>query len=265
MTDRDEHAPVFEAVNLVKRFGGLTAVDGVSLELRRGQIAGLIGPNGAGKTTVFNLITGMERTDSGCMFFEGREITGRPAHRISRMGIARTFQNTRLPGDLTVLDNVKIACHSRRGYGFISAALRLPRFWRGEREITRHVMTLLEMFDLHEESQELASSLPYGKRRNLEIVRALATGGSLLLLDEPAAGLNPRETADLATLIRRIRDEFKVTILLIEHDMRMVMSLCEWIVVLDYGKCIAQGSPEDVRRNPLVVEAYLGANSEAGK
>jgi branched-chain amino acid transport system ATP-binding protein len=178
------------------------------------------------------------------------------------MGIARTFQNIRLPGHLSVLDNVKIACHRNVGYGFLDAIFRLPRFIRRERELTAQARGLLEMFGLQGASGELASSLPYGRRRSLEIARALAIGGRLLLLDEPAAGLNPRETHDLAGLIRRIRDEFKMTILLIEHDMRMVMSLCERIIVLDYGKEIASGTPQEVKRNPLVIEAYLGSTKD---
>jgi branched-chain amino acid transport system ATP-binding protein len=254
---------LFEAQGLLKRYGGLVAVDGFSLALRPGQIVGLIGPNGAGKTTVFNLITALERPDSGRIIFRGRDITHRPPHLVSRMGIARTFQNIRLAAHLSVLDNVKIACHKHVGYNFVQAVLRLPGYYRREKVITREAMELLEMFALRDVAGELASSLPYGKRRALEIARALATQGSLLLLDEPAAGLNPRETTDLAVLIRLIRDRFHVTILLIEHDMGMVMSLCEHVVVLDYGKVIAQGPPEQVKRDERVIEAYLGRRKEA--
>jgi branched-chain amino acid transport system ATP-binding protein len=251
-------APLLSVRGLTKRFGGLLAVDGFSLDLRPGQIVGLIGPNGAGKTTVFNLITGMDRPDAGQVIFEGRDITGRAAHRIAHLGVARTFQNIRLAGQLSVLDNVKIACHKHLDYGFLDAVLRLPKYRRTERDAEAKALALLDRFGLADQAHEEADSLPYGKRRNLEIARALATEGRLLLLDEPAAGLNGRETADLVALIRRIRDELGVTILLIEHDMKMVMSLCEHVVVLDYGKAIAEGEPDHIRKDPMVIEAYLG-------
>ncbi|MCY2923975.1 MAG: ABC transporter ATP-binding protein [Planctomycetota bacterium] len=224
--------PILAAGGLAKRFGGVQAVDDVRFELAPRQIAGLIGPNGAGKTTLFNLITGLDRPDAGATVFQGRDITAQPAHAINRLGIARTFQNIRLAGQLSVLDNVRVAYHARAGYGLVEAALHLPRYRRREREISAAATALLELFGLHGLGEQPAASLPYGLRRNLEIARALATGPSLLLLDEPAAGLNGRETADLADLIRRIRDQFALTILLIEHDMKIVMSLCERVLVL---------------------------------
>jgi branched-chain amino acid transport system ATP-binding protein len=248
----------FFAERLSKRFGGVAAVSDFSLELAARSIVGLIGPNGAGKTTVFNLITGMEQPDSGELYFRQKYITGEPAHRIAMLGIARTFQNTRLLGHLSVLDNVKVAYHAHIRYNFLEAALRLPRYHRVERDIAGKTMEFLELFDLASEADSLASSLPYGLRRKLEIARALATGATLLLLDEPGAGLNPAESVELARLIRLLRDDFGVTILLIEHDMKMVMSLCERIVALNFGRIIATGTPEEVKNNPAVIEAYLG-------
>ena len=248
----------FFAEGLCKRFGGVAAVSDFSLELAARSIVGLIGPNGAGKTTVFNLITGMERPDSGELYFRQKYITHEPAHRIAMLGIARTFQNTRLLGHLSVLDNVKVAYHAHIRYNFIEAALRLPRYHRVEHDIAGKTMEFLKLFGLAAEANTLASALPYGLRRKLEIARALATGATLLLLDEPGAGLNPTETTELTRLIRLLRDEFGVTIFLIEHDMKMVMSLCERIVALNFGRIIAQGTPEAVKNNPTVIEAYLG-------
>jgi branched-chain amino acid transport system ATP-binding protein len=245
---------------LCKRFGGVRAVDQVAFEVRRGEIVGLIGPNGAGKTTVFNLITGLTVPDAGQVYFDRRYITGWPAHRIVRQGLARTFQNIRLLGHLSVLDNVKIAYHHHFRYHLLEAMLRLPRFHREEREIAEKSRGFLRLFGLDHLAELEAAALPYGQRRRLELARALATEGNLLLLDEPAAGMNPRETDELMAMIRRLNTEFGVTILLIEHDMRLVMSICQRLVVMDHGSVIATGTPDEVRRNPTVIAAYLGAS-----
>jgi branched-chain amino acid transport system ATP-binding protein len=248
----------FRAKGLSKRFGGLTAVQDFSLVMRAGEIVGLIGPNGAGKTTVFNLITGLEQPDAGKIYFQREYLTGLPAHRIARLGIARTFQNLRLLSPLSVLDNVKVAYHQHVRYTLAEAVLRLPRFHRVEREITEKSREFLELVGLGAQADQSAGALPYGQRRRLELARALATEAELLLLDEPAAGLNPRETAELAALLRRVRDEFGVAMLLIEHDMKLVMGLCERVVVLNFGRTIAAGTPAEVQSSEAVLEAYLG-------
>ncbi len=252
----------FHIDKLSKSFGGLKAVDEVSLTVDDMQIVGLIGPNGAGKTSLFNLITGLDTPDSGTVYFQRKYIHKLPAHKIAGCGIARTFQNIRLLKHLTVLENVKTACHMHIRYNLFEAAFRFPKFYRTEKEIQDHAMEFLELFDLHHSAHEYPDFLPYGKRRKLEIARALATEANLLLLDEPAAGLNPSETAELMHLIRKIRDEFKLTIILIEHDMNLVMNLCEKIAVLSFGKKIAEGTADEIRNNPQVIEAYLGTEKE---
>jgi branched-chain amino acid transport system ATP-binding protein len=239
-------------------FGGLRAVSHVDLEVQENQIVGLIGPNGAGKTTCFNLITGVYKPTDGQIHFGGERIDGLPAHDINRRGIARTFQNIRLFRNLTVLDNVRIAMHRDAGYGFWSSILRLPSYKKAEAKIQERALSLLEIFDLAGRSGELAGSLPYGEQRKLEIVRALATSPKLLLLDEPAAGMNPQETANLTELIKKVQAQFGVSVLLIEHDMSLVMKICDLIYVLDYGREIARGKPAEIQSNPQVIKAYLG-------
>jgi len=254
---------LFYAEGVSKSFGGLKAVDGFSVEIGQREIIGLIGPNGAGKTTVFNLISGVERADSGRMRYMRHFIEGLPAHKVSALGIARTFQNIRLMNHLSALENVKAAFHSSRGYNLAEAMLRLPRFRSWEREIDGKAHEFLTLFGLSSMAELPAGSLPYGMRRRLEMARALATEPGLLLLDEPAAGLNPSETSELMDLIRRIRDEFQIAVFLIEHDMKLVMGLCDRIVALNFGKVVAEGSPAEIKANPDVIEAYLGVEREA--
>ncbi len=244
--------------NLSLAFGGLRAVSGFNLEIKPGELVGLIGPNGAGKTTVFNILTGFYQPQEGRIFFDGTDITGLSCYKINRLGIGRTFQNIRLFNELTVLDNVKIACQYAGRYSWRDAIFRTKSFYRYEQEITDWALSRLEIFNLAHKAGEIAKNLPYGEQRQLEIARALAGRPKLLLLDEPAAGMNPQETVELLELIRRLRRDFSLTILLIEHDMSLVMKLCERILVLDYGKTIAEGSPEEIRNNPRVIEAYLG-------
>lgn len=243
---------------LHKSFGGLSAVLDFNAHLEEHDLIGLIGPNGAGKTTVFNLITGVYKPDEGAIKFKGQDITGLPPYDICSRGIARTFQNIRLFNDLTVLDNVRIALHKDVRYPLLSAIMRVPGFFKGEAEMEKKADQYLQIFNLEDKRNEIASSLPYGEQRRLEIARALATNPQLLILDEPAAGMNPQETAELMELIRSIREQFDLTILLIEHDMSLVMGVCERIYVLDYGQIIAEGSPEEIRNNKRVIEAYLG-------
>ena len=240
------------------RFGGLIAVNELDMNVRQGEIYGLIGPNGAGKTTIFNLLTGVYAPTSGELYFQGQRIDGLKPYEISRRGISRTFQNIRLFPSMSVLENVMTACHRHARQNVLDAVLRTPRFERDEREHRKFAMELLEIFDLAKVCDEGGTSLPYGSQRRLEIVRALATRPQLLLLDEPAAGMNPSEQEDLMRLIQQIRDRFGLTILLVEHNMKVVMGVCERIQVVDYGKSIALGVPEVIKNDPKVIEAYLG-------
>ena len=249
---------ILKTEEVVIKFGGLTAVSGFSIEAERGSISSLIGPNGAGKTTCFNIITGFYKPTSGRVIFNGKDVAGMPPHLVCKTGIARTFQNIRLFTGGTVLQNVMTACWVRQRAPWWSAPLQLPIFRREEREIRDRSMELLAAVGLDGLAEEVATGLPYGAQRRLEIARALATGPELLLLDEPAAGMNPQESLELMDFIRDIRDRFKVTILMIEHDMKVVMGVSEWIRVLDYGQLIAEGTPDEIKKNPRVIEAYLG-------
>jgi branched-chain amino acid transport system ATP-binding protein len=259
MADTTTKAPaVIDIQELTKFFGGLCAVKNFSLALPQGVLWGLIGPNGAGKTTVFNLITGLIPLSSGVVQFGTERIDGLDPYEITRLGIARTFQNIRLFSNLSVLDNVRIAYHPHAGYGLADSLLRTHKFTQREKELTDQAMEFLSIFKLEGIADETAKNLPYGEQRRVEIARALACKPQLLLLDEPAAGMNPREIMELMDLIHFIRDRFKLTILLIEHQMRVVMSICEWITVMDFGEVIARGTPKEIQGNQTVVEAYLG-------
>ena len=261
MSARDTPDTALGIRDLTKLFGGLRAVSDFSMDVPEHGLHGLIGPNGAGKTTVFNMITGVYPPTEGSIRFGHRELTGMAPHVITQAGIARTFQNIRLFQNLTVLDNVRIAYHAHAGYGLLDAIARLGRFSRRERALTVRAQELLEVFGLEDRQMEIAKNLPYGDQRRLEIARALATVPSLLLLDEPAAGMNPSETEALMSLIHFVRDEFRLTILLIEHQMRVVMGICEWITVMDFGQVIARGTPREIQNNDKVIEAYLGSQS----
>ncbi len=254
--------PVLETVHLGIEFGGLHAVDDFNMVIGKTEIAGLIGPNGAGKTTIFNLLTNVYQPTCGSILVDGRPTAGKSTAQVNRMGIARTFQNIRLFNDLTVEDNVKVGLHNQTNYGYLSGILRLPSYWKQEKQAHQRALELLDLFDMADMASARAGSLPYGAQRRLEIVRALATSPKLLLLDEPAAGMNPSETAELMDNIIKIRDTFQIAVMLIEHDMNLVMGICEGIVVVNYGRIIAKGNPDEIRSNPAVIEAYLGQQEE---
>ena len=258
--ERDvNHSPVLEASHLGIEFGGLKAVDDVNLAIGRTEICGLIGPNGAGKTTVFNLLTKVYQPTTGTVLINGKDTAGMNTVQASKLGIARTFQNIRLFDNMTVEENVRIGLHNQIKYGMFSGIFRLPQYWQGEKMQHEKALDLLSIFGMENMGDVKAGSLPYGAQRRLEIVRALATNPSLLLLDEPAAGMNPHETAELMENIIKIRDQFQIAILLIEHDMNLVMGIC----VLNYGRIIAKGTAEEIQNNPVVIEAYLGKQKEA--
>jgi len=261
--ERDAGATILECQHLGVDFGGLQAVYDMNLIVGRTEIAGLIGPNGAGKTTVFNLLTKVYHPTRGTILIDGVDTAGKTTAQISRMGVARTFQNIRLFGNMTVEDNVKVGLHNQMPYSMASGIFRLPSYWKQEKAAHEKAMDLLGIFGMQHLAWAKAGSLPYGAQRRLEIVRALATNPHLLLLDEPAAGMNPSETAELMENIIKIRDTFKIAILLIEHDMNLVMGVCEGICVLNFGQVIAKGTAEEIQANPEVIEAYLGKKKEA--
>ncbi|MBQ3168940.1 MAG: ABC transporter ATP-binding protein [Clostridia bacterium] len=262
--DAGKH-PVLETSHLGIEFGGLKAVDDVNLAVGPTEICGLIGPNGAGKTTVFNLLTKVYQPTHGTILLNGKDTSGITTEQANRMGIARTFQNIRLFSNMTVEENVTIGLHNQIKYNLFTGMFRLPGYWKAEKAQHKRAMELLDIFDMTSLASAKAGSLPYGAQRRLEIVRALATNPSLLLLDEPAAGMNPHETEELMSNIIKIRDQFQIAIMLIEHDMNLVMGICEGICVLNYGRVIAKGTPDEIQSNPAVIDAYLGKKKEGGK
>lgn len=254
--------PILECRRIGIDFGGLSAVDEFTIAIGRTEICGIIGPNGAGKTTIFNLLTNVYRPTRGSILVNGVDTLGMTTDEANRRGVARTFQNIRLFKDLTVEENVLIGLHNSMNYSVASSMLRLPKYWKQEKEARERVRELLHIFHMENMTAQQAGSLPYGAQRRLEIVRSLATNPGILLLDEPAAGMNPSETAELMETIRKIRDEFHIAIMLIEHDMKLVMGICEGIAVMNYGRIIAKGTPDEIRNNPVVIEAYLGKEDE---
>ena len=249
---------IIETHNLTKKYGSQTSVSHLNIHVKKGRIYGLLGRNGAGKTTVFNLLTGVYKPTEGIITLDGKDVTGKKTIEINQAGIARTFQNIRLFKDLSVIDNVKVGLHNHMSYSTVTGILRLPKYYKVEKQMTEEAMELLKVFGLEEEAETLADNLPYGKQRKLEIARALATKPKLLLLDEPAAGMNPNETLELMETIRFVREHFDMTILLIEHDMKLVSGICEELTVLNFGRVLCQGKTSDVLNNPEVIKAYLG-------